>query len=211
MSYGGPTPPRPEYKLGRWRTWLLIAVGAVVSLLVVLIAVGLVVNTGAPPSSSVPDVPNDTGLVRLHYGQKAVLSPAWTADGIVSATVYGFRAPFPSQTGNHPDAGDQFAVSSVQVCAGSHGASTSDEPLPFPFQVVFTHSQTSGALDPTNAAQEPDVVNLAGKLRPHQCVRGYVTFQYAKGRSPLAVGWGNPGQPAYEWTAVDGRASTADG
>jgi hypothetical protein len=29
-----------------------------------------------------------------------------------------------------------------------------------------------------------------------------VTFRYAKGASPLAVGWGNPGQPAYEWTAA---------
>jgi hypothetical protein len=210
MSYGGPTPPGSRSKSGRWRMWLLIAAGSVVGLFVVLIAVGLVVNTGAPPTSTVPDVPHDTGLVRLHYGQKATLSPAWTADGIVSATVYGFQAPFPSQTGNHPDAGDQFAVSPVQVCAGSHGASTSNELLPFPFQVVFARNQTFGALDPTNAAKEPDVVNLAGKLRPNACVRGYVTFQYAKGRSPLAVGWGNPGQPAYEWTAVsvDGSAAS---
>ena len=204
MSYGGTTPPRPVSKPGRWRTWLLIGAGAVATVFVVLTVVGLVVHTGAPPTSTVPDVPNDTGLVRLHYGQKATLSPVWTADGIVSVTVYGVQAPFTSQTGNHPDAGARFAVSTVQVCAGSQGASTSGEILPFPFQVVFAHSQTFGALDPANAAKEPDVVNLAGTLRPNRCVRGYVTFQYAKGSPPLAVGWGNPDQPAYEWTAAGG-------
>jgi hypothetical protein len=208
MSYGGPSPPRPASKprpasrLGPWRTLLLVAAGAVAGLFVVLIAVGLAVHTGAPPSATVPDVPNDTGLMRLHYGQQAVLSPAWTADGIVSATVYGFAAPFTSQTGNRPDAGDQFAVSAVQVCAGPHGASPASELMPFPFQVVFAHSRTLGALGPANAARKPDVASLAGKLRANQCVRGYVTFRYAKGASPLAVGWGNPGQPAYEWTAA---------
>ena len=204
MSYGGPTPPGPAFRLGRWRTWLLIGAGAVAALFAVLIAVGLVVNTGAPPALNVPDVPKATDLARLHYGQKAALSPTWAASGIVSATVYGFQAPFTSRTDNRPDAGDQFAVSPVQVCAGPQGASASSELLPFPFLVVFAHGQTSGTLDPTHAAEEPDVVSLAVKLRPHQCVRGYVTFQFAKGATPLAVGWGNPGQPAYEWTAAGG-------
>ena len=202
MSYGGPTPPGPAFRLGRWRTWLLIGAGAVAALFAVLIAVGLVVNTGAPPALNVPDVPKATDLARLHYGQKAALSPTWAASGIVSATVYGFQTPFSSQTDNRPDAGYQYAVSPVQVCAGPQGANTQNELLPFPFQLDYPHSQTFGALAGPDAAKEPDLSNVAGTLHANQCVRAYVTFQFTKGSPPLAVGWGNPDQPAYEWTAA---------
>jgi hypothetical protein len=165
----------------------------------VLIVVGLTVNTNSP---SRPKVPKATGLVRLHFGQKAALSQDWISDGIVSATVYGFRTPFTSRTDNTPDTGDQYAVSPVQVCAGPQGANTSSELLPYPFQLVYPHSQTFGALAGPDAAKEPDLSNVANTLRANQCVRAYVTFEYTKGSPPLAVGWGNPNQPAYEWTAA---------
>ena len=116
MSYGVATPPRR----GRWRTWLLVFAGIVVGLIVVLIVVGLVVNTGSPPKPDITDAPKTSGLVRLHFGQKAVLSPGWTSDGIVSATVYGFQTPFKSQTSNRPDAGNQYAVSPVQEIGRAH-------------------------------------------------------------------------------------------
>lgn len=199
MSYGVATPPRPTPRRGRWRKWLFISAGSVVGLVIVLIVVGLTVNPNSPPQ---PKAPKDTGLVRLHYGQKAVLSQGWISDGIVSATVYGFQTPFTSQTDNQPDAGDQYAVSPVQVCAGPQGANTSNELLPFPFQLVYPRSETFGALASPDAAKEPDVSNVAATLRANQCVRAYVTFQFAKGSPPLAVGWGNPDQPAYEWTAA---------
>jgi hypothetical protein len=199
MSYGVGTPPTPTPRRGRWRKWVLISAGSAVGLIIVLIVVGLTVNTNSPAQ---PKAPKDTGLVRLHYGQKAVLSQGWISDGIVSATVYGFQTPFSSQTDNRPDAGDQYAVSPVQVCAGPQGASTSNELLPFPFQLVYAHSETFGALDGPDAAKEPDVSNVANTLRANQCVRAYVTFQFTKGSPPLAVGWGNPDQPAYEWTAA---------
>jgi hypothetical protein len=175
----------------------LIGAGSVAALFIVLIVVGLTTNSPAQPKA-----PKSTGLVRLHYGQKAVLSQDWISDGIVSATVYGFQTPFTSQTDNRPDAGDQFAVSPVQVCAGPQGANTSNELLPFPFQLDYPQSQTFGALDGPDAAKEPDVSNVANTLRANQCVRAYVTFQFTKGSPPLAVGWGNPNQPAYEWTAA---------
>jgi hypothetical protein len=199
MSYGVATPPRPKPR--RWLKWVFVAVGVVVALIVVLTVVGLVVNTGSPPKDKVPKA---TGLVRLHFGQKAVLSQSWVGDGIVSATVYGFQTPFKSQTLNTPDAGDQYAVSRVQVCAGPNGADTSNELLPFPFQLDYPHSQTFGALDGPDAAKEPDLSNVAITLHANQCVRAYVTFQFTKGNPPLAVGWGSPDQPAYEWTAADG-------
>lgn len=197
MSYGVAVPPRPR----RWRKWLLIGAGAVVGLVIVLIVVGLTTN---PDSPAKPKAPKATGLVRLHYGQKAVLSQAWISDGIVSATVYGFQTPFTSQTDNRPDAGDQYAVSPVQVCAGSQGANTSNELLPFPFQLVYPQNQTFGVLAGPDAAKEPDLSNVAGTLHANQCVRAYVTFQFTKGSPPLAVGWGNPDQPAYEWTVAGG-------
>jgi hypothetical protein len=193
MSYGATAPPRR----GRWRKRVFIGAGSVAGLFIVLIVVGLTVNTNSPPKA-----PKDTGLVRLHYGQKAVLSQDWISDGIVSATVYGFQTPFTSQTDNRPDAGDQFAVSPVQVCAGPQGASTSNELLPFPFQLDYPQSQTFGALAGPNAAKEPDISNVASTLHANQCVRAYVTFHFTKGSPPLAVGWGNPNQPAYEWTAA---------
>lgn len=202
MSYGVASPPGPRSKLGRWRAWLLTGVGLLAALFVVLVVVGLVVNTGSPPTPSVPQMPKATGLVRLHFGQKATLSAAWTGDGIVSATVYGFQTPFTSRTDNRPGAGDVYAVSRVQVCAGPQGASTADELLPFPFQLVYPHSQTSGALAGPDAAQQPDLSKVASTLRARQCVRAYVTFEFTKGKPPLAVGWGNPDQPAYEWTAA---------
>ncbi|MGH3157253.1 MAG: hypothetical protein ACRDNF_11845 [Streptosporangiaceae bacterium] len=167
-------------------------------LIILLIVVGLTVNTNSP---SQPKAPKATGLVHLHFGQKAVLSQDWVSDGIVSATVYGFQTPFKSQTLNTPDAGDQYAVSPVQVCAGSQGASTSNELLAYPFQLDYPHSQTFGALAGPDAAKEPDLSNAPTTLRANQCVRAYVTFQFTKGQPPLAVGWGNPDQPAYEWTA----------
>jgi hypothetical protein len=197
MSYGMITPPGPKPR--RWRKWVLISAGSVVGLIIVLIVVGLTVNTNSP---SQPKTPKATSLVRLHFGQKAVLSQDWTSDGIVSATVYGFQTPFTSQTDNTPDAGDQYAVSPVQVCAGPQGASTSSELLPFPFQLDYPHSQTFGALTGPDAAKEPDLSNTPSTLRANQCVRAYVTFEFTKGQPPLAVGWGNPDQPAYEWTAA---------
>ncbi|HEX4059718.1 MAG TPA: hypothetical protein VHY58_01755 [Streptosporangiaceae bacterium] len=200
MSYGVATPPRRR----RWRTWLFVVVGVVVGLVVVLTVVGLVVNTGSPPKPNITDAPKATGLVRLHFGQKATLSQGWTSDGIVSATVYGFQTPFTSQTDNRPDAGDQYAVSPVQVCAGPHGADTTTQLLAFPFQLVYPHSQTFGVLDGPDAAKEPDVSNVGATLHANQCVRAYATFQFAKGKPPLAVGWGSPDQPAYEWTAAGG-------
>jgi hypothetical protein len=169
----------------------------VVGLFIVLIVVGL--TTGSP---SQPTAAKCAGLVRLHYGQKAALCQGWISDGIVSATVYGFQTPFTSQTSNKPDAGDQFAVSPVQVCAGPQGANTSNELLPFPFQLDYPKNQTFGALDGPDAAKEPGLSNAPSTLRANQCVRAYVTFQFTKGSPPLAVGWGNPDQPAYEWTAV---------
>jgi hypothetical protein len=196
MSYGVATPPRPRRRPGRWRKWLLIGGGSVVGLIIVLIVVGLTTNTNSPSQA-----PKCAGLVRLHFGQKAVLCQGWVSDGIVSATVYGFQTPFTSQTDNTPDAGDQYAVSPVQVCAGPQGASTSNELLPYPFQLDYPHSQTFGALDGPDAAKEPDLSNAPGTLKANQCVRAYVTFQFTKGQPPLAVGWGNPDQPAYEWTA----------
>jgi hypothetical protein len=197
MSYGVITPPGPKPR--RWRKWVLLSIGSVAGLIIVLIVVGLTVNTNSP---SQPKAPKATGLARLHFGQKAVLSQGWTSDGIVSATVYGFQTPFTSQTDNTPDAGDQYAVSRVQVCAGPQGASTSNELLPFPFQLDYPHSQTFGALAGPDAAKEPDLSNAPSTLRANQCVRGYVTFEFTKGHPPLAVGWGNPDQPAYEWTAA---------
>lgn len=199
MSYGGAAAPGPMPRRGRWRKWVFIGGGSVVGLIIVLIVVGLTVNTNSPAQ---PKAPKDTGLVRLHYGQKARLSQGWISDGIVSATVYGFQTPFSSQTDNRPDAGYQYAVSPVQVCAGPQGANTQNELLPFPFQLDYPHSQTFGALAGPDAAKEPDLSNVAGTLHANQCVRAYVTFQFTKGSPPLAVGWGNPDQPAYEWTAA---------
>ena len=199
MSYGTETPPGAPPRHMRRRRLILISTGSVVGLFILLIIVGI---TGNSHSQSQLRAARNTGLVRLHYGQKAVLSKAWTSDGIVSATVYGFQTPFTSQTDNRPDAGDQFAVSRVQVCAGSNGANTTNQLLPFPFQLDYPHSQTFGALDGPDAAKEPDVSNVANTLRTDRCVNAYVTFQFTKGSPPLAVGWGNPDQPAYEWTAV---------
>jgi hypothetical protein len=197
MSYGVVTPPRPKPR--RWLKWVLISGGSVVGLIIVLIVVGLTVNTNSPPQYKAPKA---TGLVRLRFGQKAVLSQDWVSDGIVSATVYGFQTPFKSQTSNTPDAGDQFAVSPVQVCAGPQGADVTNELLPYPFQLVYPQNQTFGALDGPDAAKEPDLSNAPATLRASQCVRANVTFQFTTGQPPLAVGWGNPDQPAYEWTAA---------
>ncbi len=196
MSSGVGNTPKP----GRWRKRILIGSGAVVVVIIALIVIGLVAG---PPAAAGHHHhrPTATGLVRLRYGQRARLSPSWTQDGIVSATVYSFRLPFKSQTMNKPDAGDQFALGAVQVCAGPHGASTSSELVPFPFALVYPHSQTTGALDAPDAAREPDLGNAPSTLHPHQCVRGYVTFEYARKVKPLSVGWGSPDQPAYEWSA----------
>ncbi|HEY1618018.1 MAG TPA: hypothetical protein VGG25_10395 [Streptosporangiaceae bacterium] len=190
--------PRP----GRWRKRILIGFGAIVVVIIALTVLGLVV--GAPPAAGQHHHHRRAaaGLVRLRYGQQAHLSPSWTQDGIVSATVYSFRLPFKSQTMNTPDADDRFALSAVQVCAGPHGASTSSELVPFPFALVYPHSQTTGALDAPDAAKEPDLGNAPSTLHPHQCVRGYVTFEYARKVKPLSVAWGGPDQPAYEWSAT---------
>jgi hypothetical protein len=169
----------------------------VVGLIIVFIVVGLTTNT-----SSGYKAPKATGLVHLHFGQKAVLSQDWVSDGIISATVYDFQTPFKSQTSNTPDAGDQFAVSRVQVCAGPQGANVSNELLPYPFQLDYPDSQTFGALDGPDAAKEPDLSNSPTTLKANQCVTANVTFQFTTGQPPLAVGWGNPNQPAYEWTAA---------
>jgi hypothetical protein len=193
VSFGDANPPQPR----RWRKKLLIGVGIVVVIFIVLIVVGATTKS-APPSRPT----KAAGLVRLRYGQKALLSSGWTADGIVSATVYSLQLPFTSQTSNTPDAGDQFAVGSAQVCAGPHGANTASSFLPFPFSLVYPGSQTFGMLDSPDAAREPDIANQAATLPPSQCVHGYLTFQYAKGTTPLAVGWGSPDQPSYEWSAA---------
>lgn len=195
MSFGVTEKPRP----GRWKKHLLIGSGTVVVLFAALIILGLL--EGSPAPAKPRHKPVVTGLVHLRYGQKAVLSPGWTSDGIVSATIYSFQLKFKSQTSNTPDAGQEFAVSLAQVCAGPHGANTSDVLLPTPFALLYPHDQTYGALDAPDAAREPDIGNLTSTLHPHQCVRGYVTFQYAKGTKPLSVDWGSPNQPAYEWTA----------
>lgn len=197
MSYGVVTPPRPKPR--RWRKWLLISVGTVVGLIIVLVVVGLTVNTNSPPKYKAPKA---TGLVHLRFGQKAVLSQGWVSDGIVSATVYGFQTPFKAQTLNTPDAGDQYAVSRVQVCAGPQGASTSNELLPYPFQLDYPGNQTFGALAGPDAAREPDLSNTPATLRANRCVRAYVTFEFPRDKPPVAVGWGSPDQPAYEWTAT---------
>jgi hypothetical protein len=193
QSPQGP-PPRP--KRHKWRNRLLITGGVVAVLIVVLIVVGLT-------TSSTPQYqgPKPGGLVHLHFGQKAVLSSDWTSDGIVSATVYSLQMPFTSQTSNTPDAGQLYALGSVQVCAGPQGANTTNELLPFPFALVYPGNQTFGALSAPDAAKEPDLGNTPSTLHANQCVRAYVTFQYAKNTKPLSVAWGNPNQPAYEWTA----------
>jgi hypothetical protein len=192
-----PTPPGtvpPPRKPHRWRNRLLITGGGVVGLIVVLIVVGL--TTGTKPKSAPP---RPTGLVHLRFGQKAVLSSAWASDGIVSATVYSLRMPFTSQTLNRPDAGQKYALGSVGVCAGPQGANTSSMLLPYPFSLVYPGNQTFGALAAPDAAKEPDLGNTPSTLAANRCVRAYVTFEYTPRTKPLAVAWGNPDQPAYEW------------
>jgi hypothetical protein len=188
--------PRP----GRWKKRILIGLGAIVVVIIGLTALGLA--TGSPKPAGQHRRPVVQGLIRLRYGQKAVFPPGWTGDGIASATVYSLRLPFKSQTLNKPDAGDQFALGSIQVCAGTHGADTSTSLVPFPFSLVFPHRQTTGALDVPDAAREPDLGNSPSRLRPRQCVRGYLTFEYQKKSPPLSVGFGSPDDPAYEWTAA---------
>lgn len=199
MSYGAPNMPnrRPH----RLRRWLLIGGGGVVALIVILIIVGTVAGNPSPapkPSKAA------TGLVKLRYGQKATLSSGWTSDGIVSATVYPLKMAYTSTTESRPDSGDQYAVSVAQVCAGPQGADTSTAFLPLPFALLYPGHQTLGVLDQSDAAQEPDLHNLAVKVPADRCVRGYLTFQYTKGTTPLAVDWGSPDQPSYEWSVTGG-------
>jgi hypothetical protein len=193
---GGPWRPPPR-RPHRWRNRLLIAGGIVVVLFIALIVVGLTTSSNPQPTAA-----KCAGLVHLNFGQKAKLCSGWTSDGIVSATVYSLQMPFTSQTSNTPDAGQLYALGSVQVCAGPQGANTTNELLPFPFALVYPGNQTYGALEVGDAAKEPDLGNTPSTLSANQCVRAYVTFQYAKNTTPLSVAWGSPNQPAYEWTAA---------
>jgi len=199
MSYGVTPPPSFRAKpMRRWLKWVLISVGVIVLLFVVLIIVGLTTDN----SPSGPQAPKYTGLVKLHFGQKATLARGWVSDGIVSATVYSFQTPFTSKTSNRADAGNLYGVSRVQVCAGPNGANTSNELVAYPFEIVFAHNQTMGALSYPDAAEEPDLGRTSPTLHANQCVSGYVTFEYPKGTPPLSVAWGTPEDPNYEWTAA---------
>lgn len=132
----------------------------------------------------------------LHYGQTAHLSPD-AVDlqlGVTSITVRSLAIPAPAQPPLPADAGKEFAVALIQMCAGPGGVQGRLDPLGF--NLFFPGGQT---VDPTPNEVEPglDEINALGA---GQCGSGYVTFEIAKGSTPSGVEYqtGLPNR-AYRW------------
>lgn len=176
----------------------------IIVVVVVVISIAGLIALGSSSSSNTTATTTTSqtspGVAHLEMGQRADLSASAQDDGIVSVTVYSLKLPYASTTSNQPVTGDVFALGDVEACAGSQGANTDsgNALLAFQLSLVMPDGNTLG-MEYQNDAEEPSLANLAGHLGANKCARGSVTFQVPTGQVPVAVGWGPPDTPQYEW------------
>jgi hypothetical protein len=116
--------------------------------------------------------------------------------GIRTVTVFSVLHPVPApDSSSPPEAGREFAVADVQVCAGPAGSQTGVTSSLF--YLAFSGGErvsTTGA-----AARLPNLADVQG-MAPRQCARGYVTFEIAAGTRPAAVVYEPDALRTYRWT-----------
>lgn len=144
-------------------------------------------------------------LLHVRLGTQVALPEAARGDGFDKVTVYALRDPVVSANPSAAaDQGYQLSAADVEVCAGPDGASTNNSTVlfPFPFQLTLSDGSFEGMLnDPTT--QPPAISNVASKLRPNQCARGFAPFEHKRSLSVRAVGFGSADAPIFEWAVSE--------
>jgi hypothetical protein len=150
-------------------------------------------GTGAPGAGSSP-------TASLPPGMRAPGQSAQADNGQVTATMYEYRQPVAT---NGPPAGPSasgWAAADVQVCVLSSSifdVSVSRDP----WQVRTQDGRVvSATLLSDNRFPQPSYPTEHRRLRPGECLRGWVVFPVPDTTSPTAVEYAPPGGQATAWT-----------
>ncbi|MBV8461717.1 MAG: hypothetical protein JO368_00380 [Acidimicrobiales bacterium] len=147
-------------------------------------------STGVSPTSTTIASGSNGDIYAM--GQTVYNPP--TADGVVSATVYGFYPNIQStEPGvDHPPGGKTYGAIDVRECAGSSGAPTGANESDF--TVLLSNGSTAGV--PDSLVGNPSVSRLASEaqlgsnsqsLSAGKCARGWVVFDIPTGSTPAYV------------------------
>jgi hypothetical protein len=116
--------------------------------------------------------------------------------GIRTVTVSAVLDPVSPPSGSSlAQAGREFAVADIQICAGSGGSQEGVTSSLFFLEFAGGDRVTTSG----TAAKEPDLSTVQG-MAPRQCLRGYLTFEIATGTRPTAVIYEPDPLRSYRWS-----------
>jgi Domain of unknown function (DUF4190) len=119
-----------------------------------------------------------------------------TVSGVKTVTIFAVIQPVPAQSESDvPEAGKEFAVADIRVCAGSAGSQ--EGPSGSLFDLVFSGGDRVNP-SVTAVAKQPNLLDVRG-MGSKQCLRGYITFEIATGTRPTAVTYEPDPLRTYEW------------
>ena len=153
-----------------------LAIAALVIGILGLLGAGTFFAAGVAISSGIRQA---TTPKAFPLGATANISAA-DVPGIKSVTVYSIK--YPVKSDGQPDftRGKEYAAVDIRVCAGNAGSQ--DGPDLFLLDLLFP-GQTTVSSDSFDQTLQPSLSSIHG-IGANACVRGYASFEIAKGRHP---------------------------
>jgi hypothetical protein len=171
-------------------------VGIVGAVLTTVLVVVLAVTANNVAQDAIQQFSHGRVEVRAGRSVNLPASDFATDSGIKTVAVFGVIQPVPPQNETDvPEAGKEFAVADIRVCAGPPG---SQQGLTGAlFNLVFSGGDRVPP-SATASVKQPNLLDARG-MGPKQCLRGYITFEVATGTRPTSVTY-EPGPfRTYEW------------
>lgn len=129
---------------------------------------------------------------------RSIRVPSADLPGVASVTVYSLSYPVRDSSGQRDQTpGKEYAAVDVRECAGPSGSQNGPDLLSF--ELLFPDGDSVGVLG-IGTSKGPNLDRVDG-FGDNQCVRGYVTFEIAKGTFPNAVQYLADPFHIYQWTA----------